>query len=182
MKKELLRKEMLALRKNIENKEQKDAIILNTLVSQPFYKNAQTVMTYISYNGEVDTKNLIEKMILDKKTMSAPVCISKSEMAARSFCDFSELSIGAYGILEPFGEVMTDFDLIIVPGVAFNDSLHRIGYGAGYYDRFLKGNKAVKAGLFYEAQKCEFFENPTDQPLDYIITEKAIYKRSNKDE
>lgn len=179
MTKELLRKEKLLMRKNIDNKAEKDASILNTLTGQQFYKNARTVMTYISYNGEVDTIALIEKMLVDKKRLWAPACVSKTEMEARAFSSFSDLFSGAYGILEPRGEVSQDFDLIIVPGVAFNDTLHRIGYGAGYYDRFLKGKKAVTVGLFYEIQKCEFLADSCDCPLDYIITEKTIYQRSN---
>ena len=178
MTKQEIRKEKLLMRKNIENKIDKDAIILNTLTNQHFYKSAKSIMTYISYNGEVDTHKLIEKMLLDEKILSAPKCISKTEMEARKFECFSDLKAGAYGILEPLGDTSEDFDLIIVPGVAFNDKLHRIGYGAGYYDRFLKGKKAVTVGLFYEIQKCEFIADSCDYPLDYIITEENIYKRS----
>ncbi len=178
MTKELLRKEKLLARKNIENKIEKDAIILNTLINQQFYKNARTIMTYISYNGEVDTHKLIEKMLLDKKCLYAPKCVSKTEMEARTFSSFSDLVSGAYGILEPLGDTSEDFDLIIVPGVAFSESLHRIGYGAGYYDRFLKGKNTLAVGLFYEIQKCDFLADSCDYPLDYIITEKKIYKRS----
>lgn len=178
MTKEEIRKETLKKRKNIENKEKKDGVILNTLISQQFYKNAQSIMTYISYNGEVDTHKLIKKMLLDKKSLYAPACISKTEMEARAFSSFSDLSVGAYGILEPKGKIRADFDLIVVPGIAFSENLHRIGYGAGYYDRFLKEKKAVAVGLFYEIQKCEFESDPYDLSLDYIITEENIYKRS----
>ena len=182
MTKDEIRKETLQKRKNVTDRDQKDEKIFKTLINQQFYKSAKSIMTYISYNGEVDTHKLIEKMIFDKKILSAPVCVSKTEMEARAFKGCSDLYVGAYGILEPLGEVLTDFDLIIVPGVAFSESLHRIGYGAGYYDRFLKGKKAVTVGLFYEIQKCEFESDPYDLSLDYIITEKAIYKRSNEDE
>lgn len=178
MTKDEIRKEKLLMRKNIENKIDKDAIILNTLTNQQFYKSAKSIMTYISYNGEVDTHKLIKKMLLDEKSLYAPKCVSKNEMEARSFLSLSDLVSGAYGILEPVGDVCQDFDLIIVPGVAFSESLHRIGYGAGYYDRFLKGKKAVTVGLFYEIQKCEFIADSCDYPLDYIITEENIYKRS----
>lgn len=179
MTKDEIRKETLKKRKNVTERDQKDEKILKTLTNQHFYKSAKSIMTYISYNGEVDTHKLIKKMLLDEKILSAPKCISKTEMEARKFECFSDLKAGAYGILEPLGDTSEDFDLIIVPGVAFNDKLHRIGYGAGYYDRFLKGKKAVTVGLFYEIQKCEFESETYDLSLDYIITEKAIYKRSN---
>ena len=178
MTKEFLRKKLLEERKSINNKEEKDTSILNALINQDFYKNAKTVMVYISYNSEVDTHALIKKMLLDGKTLAAPKCITKSEMEARTFFGLSDLSRGAYGILEPSGEILKDFDLIIVPGVGFNERLNRIGYGAGYYDRFLKEHRAVLVGLFYDAQKCDFKEEKTDHPLDYIITESKIYKRS----
>ncbi len=178
MTKELLRKKLLEERKNLKNKAEKDASILNALINQDFYKNAKTVMVYVSYQSEVDTRALIEKMLLDGKKLASPKCISKHEMEARAFFSFSELSRGAYGILEPSGEIIKDFDLIIVPGVGFSDRLHRIGYGAGYYDRFLKDHSAVSVGLFYEAQKCDFKEGEFDHPLDFIITESKIYKRS----
>jgi len=172
-----IRKKTLKKRKNVTNRDKKNEKILNALTSQDFYKNAKTVMTYISFGDEVDTHALIKKM-LGEKCVCAPKCITKTEMEARSFSDFSDLSAGAYGILEPNGKVVTDFDLIIVPGVAFNKDLHRIGYGAGYYDRFLSENKAVTVGLFYEVQKCDFLKDEYDYPLDYIITEEKIYQRS----
>ena len=177
MTKDALRKEMLKIRKNTENKREKDAAILNTLTSQDFYKKARSVMTYISYNGEVDTLKIIEKMLDDKKTLCAPRCISDTEMEARRFESFLDLKPGAYGIKEPSGEILNNIDLILVPGVAFNENLHRIGYGKGYYDRFLKEHCAVLVGLFYESQKCDFKEDECDCPLDYIITEEKIYKR-----
>lgn len=173
-----IRKETLKKRKNVTERDQKDEKIFKTLINQHFYKSANSIMSYISYNGEVDTHKLIEKMLDDEKNLYAPKCVSKTEMEARAFSSFSDLVSGAYGILEPLGDTSEDFDLIIVPGVAFSESLHRIGYGAGYYDRFLKGKKAVTVGLFYEIQKCEFIADSCDYPLDYIITEENIYKRS----
>jgi len=172
-----IRKQILKRRKNITDRDKKNEKILNALTSQDFYKNAKTVMTYVSFGDEVDTHALIKKM-LGEKCVCAPKCISKTEMEARTFSSFSDLSVGTYGILEPTGEVLCDFDLIIVPGVAFNENLHRIGYGAGYYDRFLSGNKAVTVGLFYEIQKYDFKADEYDYPLDYIITEEKIYQRS----
>lgn len=177
MTKDEIRKETLKKRKIVTNRNEKNEKIIKTLINQQFYKNAKTIMTYVSYNDEVDTHKLIEKMLDDKKILCAPRCISKTEMEARKFESLSDLSVGAYGILEPAGEVIEDFDLIIVPGVGFSENLHRIGYGAGYYDRFLKGKKAVTAGLFYELQKCDFQDDTFDCPLDYIITEEKIYKR-----
>jgi 5-formyltetrahydrofolate cyclo-ligase len=126
MTKEILRKELLEKRKNLKNKAEKDVSILNALINQDFYKNAKTVMVYVSYNCEVDTRALIEKMLLDGKKLAAPKCITKTEMEARAFFSFSELNVGAYGISEPSGEVINDFDLIIkTPGISLiNKEFH----------------------------------------------------------
>ena len=177
MTKQEIRKEKLILRKNVTERDIKNRDIMSHLISQEFYKKAKTVMTYISYNNEVDTKKLIEKMLCDKKVLCAPKCVTECDIEARLFKDFSELSVGAYGILEPEGEIAQNIDLVIVPGTAFNECMHRIGYGAGYYDRFLKDKKAITVGLFYEMQKADFCADGNDVALDYIITEGKIYKR-----
>ncbi len=177
MTKSEIRKHLLNLRKNIKNKTAKDFNIMSRLLSQEFYKNAKTIMVYISYNNEVDTISLIEKMRCDKKVLCAPLCIDKHIMEARRISSLDELVLGAYGIKEPTGEKEEHIDLILVPGVAFSEELHRIGYGAGYYDRFLKNFKGVTCGLFYEVQKADFSADFSDIPLDYIITDKEIYKK-----
>lgn len=175
-----IRKSVLAIRKNVEERDEKDFLIASCLMSQKFYKEAKTIMVYISYNGEVDTHKLIENMLKDGKKLCAPKCISKEIMEACAFERISDLTSGAYGILEPCGEEVKDIDLVIVPGVAFNENLHRIGYGAGYYDRFLDGFSGITCGLFYEIQKNDFKNDERDKQLDYIITEKYIYEREKK--
>lgn len=177
MTKQKIRQSILANRKNVTERDKKDFLIINTLLSQDFYKSARAVMTYISYNSEVDTIKLIDKMLCDKKVLSAPVCVTECDIVAKTFDNLQELKQGKYGILEPQGQEINCFDLIIVPGVAFNKALHRIGYGAGYYDRFLKGKNAVTVGLFYEMQMADFSAEENDIALDYIITEKKIYKK-----
>lgn len=174
MTKNEIRKEKISQRKSIKNREQKDKKIAERLMASGFYQNSQTIMVYISYNGEVDTHLLISNMLKEGKTLCAPVCIDHETMVARKFSSMEELAEGAYGISEPQGEVAEGIDLIIVPGVAFNKELHRIGYGAGYYDRFLEKNKALTCGLFYEMQKADFLPDATDKKLDYIITEERI--------
>ncbi len=176
--KEKIRKEILLLRRSLKDKEKLDKKIQNALLNTEFYKNSKTVMCYNSFNNEVDTVKLIDKIIADKKTLCAPRCVRHGMMEAVKFNSKSELLRGAYDIFEPTGNDIInplDIDLIIVPGVAFNEELHRIGYGAGYYDNFLAKSNAVFCGLFYEIQKADFKASSTDIKLDYIITEKKIY-------
>ena len=170
-----IRKEILAKRKTVENKNKKDLNIMSKLLTLNAYKNAKRVMVYLSFGGEVDTINLINKMLKDGKNLCAPVCLDKQKMVAKSFNSLIDLKKGAYGILEPCGKIVNTVDLILVPGVAFNEERHRIGYGAGYYDRFLKENKARTIGLFYEMQRACFLQDETDVSLDMIITENKIY-------
>lgn len=177
MTKEEIRKIVLEARRNVIERRKKDSEILLRLTETQIYKQAKTIMTYISYNNEVDTLFLIDQMIKDGKTLCAPKCIDAHTIEARKFGSRSELKAGAYGILEPTGDVVTHIDLILVPGVAFNERCHRIGYGAGYYDRFLEKNKAITCGLFYEVQRADFLEEKTDIGLDYIITEKRVYEK-----
>ena len=172
-----LRKEYIEIRKNIKNKKEKSEKIMNMLVSSDFYKKASKVFVYVSTEQEVDTHALIKKMLDDKKILTAPKCTEKGIMKAIRFSSFSELSPDKFGILAPTGEVEDNFDLIIVPGVAFNEELHRIGYGGGYYDRFLKNTLSVSCGLFFEEQKGEFSAEKHDIPLDFIITDTKIYEK-----
>ena len=175
MTKKEIRKEILIKRQNIEKRDEKNLRILKRLTSCDFFKNARRVMVYISYRGEVDTKALIEEMFSMGKSLCAPVCIDKETMIAREFSSLSELTSGAYGIPEPTGKETDDIDLVIVPGVAFCEDGYRIGYGAGYYDRFLKNSNAVTCGLFFEEQKKDFQPDSHDKKLDYIITDEKIY-------
>ena len=179
MTKKEIRKEKIAARRIIAERKDFDKKILQKITEQDFYKSAGTVMVYISYNGEVDTFGLINHMLNDGKTLCAPVCVDKETMVAKKFSEVSELISGAYGILEPRGEEVSHVDLIIVPGVAFSEDLHRIGYGAGYYDRFLRNSDAVTCGLFYEMQKADFAPDERDKKLDYVITEEKIYRQEN---
>jgi 5-formyltetrahydrofolate cyclo-ligase len=175
MTKKEIRKEKLQKRSNIENREEKNLKILKNLSDCEFFKKACRVMVYISYRDEVDTKALIEEMLSMGKSLCAPVCQDSENMIAREFFSISDLVSGAYGIPEPKGKEIKDIDLVIVPGVAFCEEGFRIGYGAGYYDRFLKKSKAVTCGLFFEEQKCDFLPESHDKKLDYIVTEEKIY-------
>ena len=179
MTKSEIRKNNLKKRKELCFRKEKDEKLLNSLLSCDFYKNAKTVMTYISYKSEIDTKTLIMRMLKDKKRVCAPVCFENGIMEAFEFSDFESLEISEKGILEPDTKkkvLKYEIDLIIVPGCAFNKSGFRVGYGGGFYDRYLQNLKSVTCGLFYEELKTDFSPDETDIPLNFIITEENIYK------
>ncbi len=158
-------------------------IIAYKLYKMDFYKEANTIMSFISFDSEVNTHEIIKNSLKQGKSIVVPVTIPETkEMKVSHVLDFSELEIGYYNILTPKKEYLrfvspNNIDLILVPGVTFDRNGYRVGYGGGYYDRFFsKLNKEVtKIGLAYDLQITD--EVPRDSfdiPVDLIITEKEI--------
>lgn len=166
--KNALRKKCLEKRKNLKNTD-----LSKKITSLPEYKNAKTVFIYVSYESELITHSLI-KEALKTKVVLVPLCINKSgDMIAVNIKSFDELKEGSYGILEPIHneEFNGQIDFSVVPGVAFSKEGYRIGYGKGYYDRFLKNKNTFKLGICHN--ELLFDEIPFDEfdeKLDMIIT------------
>ncbi len=159
-------------------------LIFNRLAPLDFYKNAQCVMLYLSFRNEVDTSNIISNLFLQNKRVFIPVTVPTSKtLLISELKDFEkDLEIGTFGVLEPKKEALRPIsseliDLVIVPGVAFDERGYRIGYGAGYYDRFLPNLKDTvpTVALAFEVQMIDHVENDEyDFPVQYIITEKRM--------
>ena len=170
-------------KEEISNKSSK---IKNNLYSLPEFKSAKNILFYVSLNSEVDTKAIIKEQLSKKgKKIIVPYVKKGNQILQLSeIKNLAELEPKAFGILEPKSEFIRKFDpnkldLILIPGIAFDMNGHRIGYGYGYYDRFLKKLKsnAKKIGLALDFQVVEkIAESPHDIPVDYIITEKRIIK------
>ncbi len=182
--KEKLRKEIKEKRKKLSKEEQrkKGKEIKKRLFDLKEYKDAKTVLFYVSYNGEVFTHNMIKEAMINKKVI-VPISNKKDKSLILSeLKNWDDLKLGSYGILEPrkdkINEVSIDeIDLIIVPGIAFDEKGNRIGHGKGYYDRLLQKSNAVKIGIAYELQIVD--KVPTEEndiPVDIIITEKRTIK------
>lgn len=182
-----LRKKYLALRKEKKEFEllESSEKIIEKLKSINSFKTAKTVMVYVSFRNEVYTHNLIKELLLKKVRVCVPLCNSVDlSMTAREITDFSDLKEGSYGILEPLEESRIipkeEIDFVVVPGCVFSRTGHRIGYGKGYYDRFLENTKAVTCGLCYEfSLVSELPYEKTDIGLDFIVTENEIINVSN---
>lgn len=160
--------------------------ITQKLLSMEFFKSANSVMCYLAACGEVGTENIIKHCIDSGKRLSVPKVICKGEMAARRItCIDSQLEDGRYGIMEPVCSLTAEsdpgeLDVIILPGVAFGTDMHRIGYGEGYYDNYLKKTRknAVKVGLAFDIQIIDGVPAiESDEPVDLIITESKIIGR-----
>lgn len=161
------------------------AKITETLCKLPVYKNAQTVMVYLSFNNEVDSMPLIEQCFKQGKRVVIPYCKKEGfELVPTELRDIeTELQKSKMGYLETKKEFLRpvpldEIDLIVIPAIAYDGSCHRLGYGAGYYDRFLeKVNFSIDTiGVVYDFQVMDVLPalEPTDIPVDYVITEKRI--------
>ena len=149
----------------------------------PEYRDAETVMIYSDIKSEVKTNVFAERLFSDGKRVVYPYTdADKKEIIPYETDNSSRLKVGAFGILEPNLKFIEDgtvkaipkdeIDLIVVPGIAFDMFGDRLGYGGGYYDRFLKDFKGVKAGVSYS--ECVCYSLPgeeTDVRMDMLITE-----------
>ena len=150
--------------------------VAKTLLEWDLFKNAKTVMTYISAKGEADTYPILQS----GKQLYVPVTFKQEGIIkACEFKGTDKLVKGEYGIMEPDTINVYDggFDLIIVPAICYNKKGYRVGYGGGYYDKFLHTKKGVTAGFCFE--EClidENFQAQFDRKVDYIITQERIIK------
>ena len=113
---------------------------LTKLSRHPRLADAHTVLLYSALPDEVPTLPLLNRLTTVGKTVLLPRVVSDTDMELRRYTGPNDLEPGAFGIMEPTGELFTDYDLIdvaVVPGMAFDREGHRLGRGKGYYDRFL---------------------------------------------
>ncbi len=182
-KKSNLRKKYLKIRKFKQNKIKDvcDDIIISKLLLLDEYKKSDIIFIYISLPDEVNTKKIFLKALEDKKVIAVPKCIRETnEIKFFNVTSISDMEVGNFKIMEPLVNKcvpILDFNqgLCIVPGISFDKFGYRLGYGKGYYDRFLNMFKGKTVGLCYE--KCLASKLPVnefDRRVDMIITEKKI--------
>ena len=158
-----------------------DFNLLYKLIRRHFYKKKITIAGYYPSNYEVDILKFLEESSKKKFKITLPVIKSSKSMCFKLWAFKEPLYVSNFGILEPKNSKIEIIpDLILVPLVAFDKQLNRIGYGKGYYDRSLRKLKKIKknaisVGIAYSFQKCRYI--PADEhdfKLDYIFTEKGI--------
>ncbi|MAL16318.1 MAG: 5-formyltetrahydrofolate cyclo-ligase [Balneola sp.] len=181
--KQKLRDKVLEERSHISEAvwQQSSHKIIETLQSTDFYKEAKVVHTYLSLNSrrEVATDPLIESLFNSDKRVVVPITHFQSGTLTHTEIDStSELEANKWGVREPRDSDnfdIAELDLIIIPLAAADRKCNRLGYGKGFYDRFLKKTKAKKVGLVFS--DFLFDEIPTeefDEKLDVIITEEEV--------
>ena len=161
-----------------EKKQQFDLILQEKFLQTEEYKNAKVLLAFVSKDIEINTELIIKQALSDGKTLALPKCKEENLMDFYIVDDLSQLMEGYYGLLEPNPEKCkmlseTENAVCLVPGLAFDREGYRIGFGKGYYDRFLLDYKGITVGMCYT--KCVEEALPKgyyDRPIDILITEK----------
>ena len=138
---------------NPQTKEALDAEIQTRLLISPAYRAADTILVYMARPFEIATSMIIFAALANHKTVALPVCFEQGEMIFRRIGDLSDLAPGRYGILEPKAaceKIVPDaHSLCVCPALSCDMRGYRLGFGGGYYDRYLEGFQGVKAALCY---------------------------------
>ena len=136
--------------------------------------STKTILAYYSLPDEVDTRQLLDDLVAEGKTVLLPKVIDDENMEIRRYTGRQDLEEGILHLMEPIGEPFTayeDIDIVVVPGLAFDAAGHRLGRGRGYYDRFLHRKKhPYCVGICFDFQKVA--EVPVDEydiPVDEVI-------------
>lgn len=184
-KKQLLRKALLEKRKALRNEKKinSDLLIAERFLSSDFYKRCKTLLVYCSTPIEVDTFYVIKSALRDGKRVAAPVCTDfGGRMDFYLFDDISQLVPSHFNILAPLPcdeKLVVDFTdaLCVVPALSFDKSGNRLGYGKGYYDRFLTRTGVSSVGFCYENFLYEDLPvDCFDKTVDYLVCENSVIK------
>lgn len=174
-----MRESLKKIRKNISEEKKKDydlEIICRFLMTDE-YKNAETVLCYAGTADEIDTKYLIYACLANHKRVGLPRC-NGDILDFYYVRSLDDLMVGSFGIMEPDVRKCSrilDFrnSVLVVPGLGFSPDGNRIGYGRGYYDRFISHYSGKVVGMCYQQQvKMNIPVEETDENIDVLITEK----------
>ena len=181
MDKKQLRKQIRERKKefSLSEKIELSRPIFEKIEKEELFKEAKVVLLYYSMDDEVYTHDFVEKHY-KTKTILLP-CVDGDDLILRQYLGIESMKAGEqFGILEPVGKEFNDLekiDLMIIPGVAFDEEKNRLGRGRGFYDRLLKTVNATKIGVCFDFQVVE--QVPTedfDVKMDVVISTTNIYK------
>lgn len=183
MTKKELRKSTKNQLKSLTDKYAKENLIIEKLMQHQQFKNAQSIGITLSMEHEIDTRFIIRYAQLLGKTVFVPKCdYSEKQMYFTYYTSPDDMVKDSFGI-----DVMKHDDgnneqpeLLIVPGVRFNESGYRIGYGGGYYDKYLSTFEGHTISLVFEVQMGDVIIEPHDIPVAYIITEEREWYTGTK--
>ena len=182
-----LRSNYLAVRKSIpaRSRLESDSSIESALWAFPLFAEAPLVLSYVSFSAEVGTRSVIERVLEEGRRVGVPrIDVASRTMTFHEISSLDELELGMKGILEPSAAATRLSEpaqlvgsVCLVPGLVFDGAGHRVGYGGGYYDRFLAFYPGDKIGL---ARTGMISSNPLpvekgDVPVDFIATELGVW-------
>jgi 5-formyltetrahydrofolate cyclo-ligase len=176
-----LRKKILDIRKKNNKKNIQINFDLITRILKKEKLTKKVIGGYYPINFEVDDLELLKKLEKNKFNISLPVIKKNFQMNFYKWSFSDPLKINKYGIPEPESKNIVYPDVLLIPLVAFDKDLNRLGYGGGYYDRLItklsKKKKVIKIGLAFSIQQVDKVPiNMHDQKLDYIVTNKYLVK------
>jgi len=157
-----------------------DDLILENIKKCSEFDNAETILIYKSTDIETNTDLIIKHCFCEGKKIALPRCGAKHSMNFYYYNDGEALEISRYGIAEPFqneSRIVTDFSkcVCVVPGLAFDRSGYRLGYGGGYYDRFLSVNNIISIGICYFRFIADMLPlDKYDKNVDFLVTEEFL--------
>lgn len=184
--KEQIRKRIMQDRNQMESAEvaEKSSMIAQRVLKTPEYEEADNILLYADYRHEVMTREIFDDAVLRKKKVFFPKANDDGTMEFYQIVSVKQLEGGYKGIKEPMVDERYRYrfhrnedTLIIVPGVAFDMKGYRVGYGKGFYDRFLKDKRQMTAiGLCFSNQIIEEIPHDLhDIRMDKVVTEEIIY-------
>lgn len=181
-----LREFYLKIRNSMTSTERRnaDGLIYERFINSLFFKNSDTFLVYISVRDEVGTENIIQYLLDNNKNVAVPYCYDKS-MDFYYIHSTDDLTEGKFGI--PTVDIQksvkvenSDNALCIVPAISFDNNGNRLGYGGGFYDRFLAKNNVLTVGLCYQRCICDVLPTEeTDIKIDYVLTETNLWNHKN---
>ena len=182
--KQRLREERLTARETLSEQERcvLDNCITQKLLATAEYSEASTVLTYVSVSSEVSTRMFIEGALRDRKTVAVPRCLPGHCLEFVAIASLDQLVPAPFNLLEPakdlsaLTEVQMSNAICIVPALLVDTKGYRLGYGAGFYDRFLSTYSGKKICLAYQQNlsKTMLPHTEFDVPVDMVITESGV--------
>jgi len=186
-----IRNALLAKRRGIAPSvaDAKGKAIRERLEGLPEYAGAEGLCVYVSSkDNEVDTHDLIQRALDQGRSVSVPIAGARGRLLWSRLRALDELAPNRFGILEPLPEfrrmaLPDSRSVVVVPGIGFTPGGGRIGYGGGYFDRFLSGFRGVSIALAYGLQVVESLpQTAHDIPVDLVVTESEVYRRTTADQ
>ncbi len=183
LEKQRLRQQLLAMRANLSDSErtQFSLRIHDQVMQLSAWKQARRIGCYLALPGEVDSDALIISAQAQGKIVAAPVVTRENKhMTFYTFNGLEDLTKGPFNLRQPRSEhplTADNLDLLLVPALAFDVHGHRLGFGQGYYDRYLSRYTGLRLGLAFSWQVVDHLPiTAYDQPMNMVITEKDVFE------